>query len=519
LDADALAQLAPNARPGPTLVEETAPSAADDPDTLVARTPDARGTFGRTPLVYVLVHVLDRRFSGVLVVGPDAITGTRLTLREGAVVRIETHGEGDRLGEDAVAAGACTEAHVGQALAVSRGERSLVGAQLVHQAGVSPEMMKHLLLLQMARRVATLVNLPPETAYALHLGERAPAPHEPWAPLDVLLPAVRSWSDRPRIHGTIRFIGASPLRLHPEADLRELLALPAERRALEAMSQGEVSLETLYRSIGAGLSSLVYTLAVTRQLISREDDKPPMGYRPLATPTAREAEARPRSRPLIVIAPVQQPVTGSFARADTMPEIIPVGVPRVTAPYPLETSSRPPAPVPPLPRTTLASATAPPRASTVSTVPAPASVVPAPQATVRSSPPPPTQSQTAVVDEALDAFNAAEAALAKHDLKAAEGHAIRAAHAAPKRPEYAALFAWVCAQSGEDDSVAEGVRALTRILEEHPKCEPALYYRGMLLKRAGKEKSALRDFVMILYENPTHAQALGEVRELRKKKK
>ena len=146
---------------------------------------------------------------------------------------------------------------------------------------------------------------------------------------------------------------------------------------------------------------------------------------------------------------------------------------------------------------------------------------PAPSRPAAAKPTPPRRHRTrsGAVDEATAAFDAAEAALARHDLKAAENHAIRATHLAPKRPEFAALFAWVCAHSGEEDALPEGVRTLTRILEEHPKCEPALYYRGMLLKRAGKDKAALRDFVMILDENPTHAHALGEVRELRKKKK
>lgn len=98
-------------------------------------------------------------------------------------------------------------------------------------------------------------------------------------------------------------------------------------------------------------------------------------------------------------------------------------------------------------------------------------------------------------------------------------HAVKASNSAPKKPEYNALFAWVCAHSGEEDALPEAVRALTRVLEEHPKCAPALLYRGMLLKRAGKDKAALRDLVMLLYENPTHVQALNEVRELRKKNK
>jgi lipoprotein NlpI len=122
-------------------------------------------------------------------------------------------------------------------------------------------------------------------------------------------------------------------------------------------------------------------------------------------------------------------------------------------------------------------------------------------------------------DDPPDIFKAVETALTRHDFKAADALAASVSHAVATRPDYAALLAWVGAHSGDDDALPESVRALTRVLEENPKCQPALYYRGMLLKRAGKDKAALRDFVTLLYENPTHLHALSEVRDLRKKNK
>lgn len=513
LDADALAPLGP---PAPAPLPAPAP-AENDPDTLVSRTPDAQGTFGVTPLVYALVHALDRRFTGTLTVREGSSAPAVLALDDGAVVRIDARGAGDRIGEEAVATGVCSEPQLANALAKSMRDRTRLGLELVSQADVSPEMIKHLLLIQAAKRVAQLVNLPPETSYALHLGRRLREPYEPWAPLDVVLAAVRAWGDRPRIHGTMRFIGTRPLRLHPDADLTALVTLPNERMALDAMRAGDITVETLYRSKGGGLSSLLYVLAVTRQFAFSQEKGPPMG-RPFAKPLAAPYELEPSSPPAIVIAPLERPITASFAVADTTPGAV---VERTTAPYPIEAGPRPSAGVPQL--------SSPRRASVVPAKAAPAALaatepaIPAPPLPLppkkKDAPPPLPSAPEQAGGAGQDDSALAEAALAKKDYKTAELHASRATHADPKRPEFAALFAWVCAHGGEENALPESVRALTRILEEHPKCEPALYFRGMLLKKAGKEKSALRDFVMILYQNPSHPQALGEVRELRKKNK
>jgi hypothetical protein len=518
LDADALAPLAPDAPtslppPPPegtpsTAGTTSAPGSAEDPDTLVSRTPDAKGTYGVTPLVYILVHALDRRFTGTLAVRREGQMPVLLMLDDGAVVRVDSQDVEHRLGEAAVSCGACSEALLATALAEAQREGTRLGLALVSKAGVAPEMLKTLLLLQTGKRVAQLVNLPAETSYTLHLGERAREPYEPWTPLDVILAAVRAWSDRPRIHGTMRFIGTRPLALHPDADLTHLVTLPSERAALDAMRSGQVNLEVLYRASGGGLSSLIYTLAVTRQFTFSADKGPPMGRPFAAAATApaaaphvlpleashppHPAEAGPlatpyeleQSSPHAVVIPVlERPITESFAIADTSPGAF---VRRTTAPYPIE--------------------------------PRPNAVGLARPSTPAAPAPPPTPPRAAPTRPGQDDFDLAESALARKDLKDAETHAIRATQADPKNPDYAALFAWVCAHAGED-ALPESVRALTRVLEDHPKCESALLYRGTLLKRAGKEKAALRDFVMVLYQNPSHPQALVEVRELRRTKR
>jgi hypothetical protein len=566
LDADALLPVAPATAPS-LLPPASSPDRDEDPDTLVSRAPDAKGTFAVTPLVYALVHALDRRMTGTFAVRPEGAQPTFLMLDDGAVVQVDASKPGDRLGEEAVLAGVCTEAQLASALAKSRRDGTRLGVELVSQAGASPDMVKHLLLIQAAKRIAELVNLPGDTSYTLHLGQRPREPYEPWAPLDVILAAVRAWTDRPRIHGTMRFIGTRPLTLHPDADLSGLVTLPNESVALEAMRAGEVTLEALYRSTGGGLSSLIYMLAVTRQFVFSAEKGPPMGRafgvvatgpklspttegekRPLppppvpSVPPAADKDPEPlatpyeleqSASPAIVIPPLARPVSESFAVADTTPGAF---LRRTTAPYPIDPAPRSdPAGVPHLssaPKPVILPLPA--REAAPPPVPLAPAAAPLPVLPIRAVPLPPKKKESAVTappsaappppptlasSGGLHDYALAEAALARHDFKTAELHAARATHSDPKNPDYAALFAWVCAHGGEENALAENVRALTRVLEDHPKCEAALYFRGMLLKRAGKDKTALRDFVMILYQNPSHPQALTEVRELRKKKR
>jgi hypothetical protein len=80
-------------------------------------------------------------------------------------------------------------------------------------------------------------------------------------------------------------------------------------------------------------------------------------------------------------------------------------------------------------------------------------------------------------------------------------------------PEIDALSIWVRANLQSD---LEGpLASLNLLLHTNPKCEHALYYRGLLLKKSGQRKAALRDFVTVAKQNPRHGAALFEIKELR----
>jgi len=121
--------------------------------------------------------------------------------------------------------------------------------------------------------------------------------------------------------------------------------------------------------------------------------------------------------------------------------------------------------------------------------------------------------------------------LKKNDLLGAEGFAKRATLADPDQVEYIALLTWIQAQRrGDPPIVPEGktstfyddlISIYDGIITKEPMYERALYYRAVLLKRAGKEERAMRDFRLVVQLNPKNIDAIREVRinQMRRDKK
>ena len=125
------------------------------------------------------------------------------------------------------------------------------------------------------------------------------------------------------------------------------------------------------------------------------------------------------------------------------------------------------------------------------------------------------------VDAALE-FQKAEVLLKKRDLGGAEALARSAVDADPEQPEYRTLLAWIHAQRrGDPPAFPDGgtsthfddlIEVLDAVLTKEPEYERALFYRGMLLKRAGFHERAIRDFKLAAVLNPKNLDAVREVR-------
>lgn len=124
------------------------------------------------------------------------------------------------------------------------------------------------------------------------------------------------------------------------------------------------------------------------------------------------------------------------------------------------------------------------------------------------------------INAALEAQKA-ELCLKKNELATAESHAKMATLADPEQPAYAALLVWIQAQQRPVPTVEEGktssayddlIGTLEQLLKKEPNFERALFYRGVLLQRAGHHERAHKDFSRALELNPRNIDAAREVR-------
>ncbi len=125
------------------------------------------------------------------------------------------------------------------------------------------------------------------------------------------------------------------------------------------------------------------------------------------------------------------------------------------------------------------------------------------------------------VDAALE-LQKAEALLKKNDLLGAEALARRAFEADPEQPEHITLLVWIQAlRRPNPPALREGaittyyddlIKILDIVLSKEPRFERALFYRGTLLKRAGRHDKALADFRLVAEINPRNIDAAREVR-------
>jgi curved DNA-binding protein CbpA len=129
-----------------------------------------------------------------------------------------------------------------------------------------------------------------------------------------------------------------------------------------------------------------------------------------------------------------------------------------------------------------------------------------------------TQEDQLAVQRALEAagsFQKADFFLAKGNFAEAEVHANRAYELDPKEPDHVAIWAWVQASKPERRDTGKYddlLKLLDQALADAPRNERARYFRGMILKAAGRMGDAMRDFREIAEANPRHVDAVREVR-------
>lgn len=249
--------------------------------------PTARGTLAATPLAHVLVYMLDHGLSGSVVFYDLDGSEHVIHFERGAPAKVRHGGHVALLGQVLASANALDEAQLENYADGAARLGVLLGEYLVGHDLVSREMLAWALETQTLEKIAMLANLAPETNYSffkdMNLLDQWGGSDQPQiGALNAILAAVRTWHDRARVRATLNRIGKHPLVLHAEADVTSLVLAPDEEAIIDVIRAESPSLPQLFKMHTADeevVSSLVYTLAVTRQFAFKGQKKGPMAPR------------------------------------------------------------------------------------------------------------------------------------------------------------------------------------------------------------------------------------------------
>jgi hypothetical protein len=245
--------------------------------------PTAQGDLLRTPLVHVLVYVLDRQLSGSLVVRDPDRREHCVVFSQGASSKIRTGQPVALLGEELVAARLLQPAALKATLSAARQQHARLGDFLVRNRVLTLPVLEQALQAQVVRRLEWLAKLPGDSSYAFYLdrdllsgwGGETPS----CDPLNAILAATRAWNDHDRIISNLMRLKEKPIQLHPEASLDRLCLTAEEFSLVAALRAGKCSLLELCGNGLApdrGISALLYMLFATRQLVIPGQQRGPM---------------------------------------------------------------------------------------------------------------------------------------------------------------------------------------------------------------------------------------------------
>lgn len=132
------------------------------------------------------------------------------------------------------------------------------------------------------------------------------------------------------------------------------------------------------------------------------------------------------------------------------------------------------------------------------------------------------EAQVNKVLRAAESFQKAEILVKKRDLEHAEKLAESAHLGDPSQPEYAALYAWIRARRADasEELLAESAATLKGAVAKQPDNVKIRYYLASVLKLAGQDTAALREFKFVAQRDPSNLDAVRELRlhEMRKER-
>jgi curved DNA-binding protein CbpA len=513
-----------------------------------APVPETVGTLASTPFGELLVSALDQRLTGTLILEETAGARHGVYLEGGTARQVKIAVPTEHLGEVLVETGAISADVHERTLERALREHVLHGQLLLGEGLIDSRRLAFGLREQLARQLVWLFARPIDTHFGYFAGSNflanwgAPGP----APsmLEVLWRGLRDHARPREIENALRRLEGLKIALRPDLPPTYFTFLGEDRGIVSLLERGPRRLSELLEAeprLEAAIRRVLYFLVLTRSVDLGFPSAPPVGIG--AEPFVAPAAARLPSFPPSARSSDTQP-SSAPPRRDSPPSIPPAVVHSATLREELrrrlEHEPRSHYEVLGIPED------APPRqvqsaffllskrwhpdrlGSEASDVREGAARIyatiirahhvladPAARASydtaLRSGA---GVDSTPVVERAFSAevaFQKAESFLARGNLEAAEREAKLALVYDPKRPEHAALAAWLAALKPDADHrrLAADFARVSRAAENNLKVH---WYRGLFLKRVGRHASALQEFRFVVERDPRHIDAAREVR-------
>lgn len=526
------------------------------------RKPTAAGALATTPLPNLLAYLLDRRLTGTLVVEDAAGQKSALFFEQGRPVKARTAEPVVLIGQLLVEMGILRRIDAERAAEQAASEQRLYGAYLVARQMLPAERLEEGLRKQLRRRIHWMMSLPPDTIYGFYedanlLEHWGGAEGTPVAVLPLVWQGIRHYTQSERVAATLSRLSGGILRLHLEAQPARFQFDRHEQAIVDVLRAKPQTLESL---LATGLLEesilrrLVYMLAIARHLDLGTGTRPigvegtpaqrshvPVhaasgGQSPTSTErtTAPQRAARDSRPPLSAGGEAVPPSPATDAQADQRKAEL-----RKQATEVLEQNYYHVLGVDQLASTSTVQAAffqlakkwhpdrLEPEFSDLRDLVTRAFARMSEAHALLTDPDKrkeydraaaggsegDDQEQVARVLRAAGAYQRAEILLKKRALDAAEREAKIAMEGDPDQSDHLALYAWILASKPErGESGEDPIGLLNRAVELGPKNERARFWRGQVLKRAGRLEEATRDFRWVAQNNPRHVDAARELR-------
>jgi curved DNA-binding protein CbpA len=523
-------------------------------------TPTAAGALSATPLPNLLAYLLDHRHTGSVVLEDPVGNKHALWFERGYPTKAQTVEPVILLGQQLVEMELISRAEAERAAERARAERRLYGVYLVASGAISRDELELALREQIRRRIRWLFRLPPDSIYGFYDGVNllehwGGAEGTPVGVLSLVWEGIKNHAQPERVQVTLERLGDQPLRLHREAQLTRFQFDGHEQALADVLRAKPYALSGLLatRLLDEAVTRrMVYMLAITRHLDLGAGR--PIGVEDAAMrrSSARQAAVRaadngaaraaalgradapaplPEAAPLPPVAaspagPEIEQLKSEFRQraADLteqnayqilgLPQTASVAQIQATF-FQLARKWHPDRLGPEFDdvRELVTRAFA--RMSEAHALLTDVDQRREYDQALAQGNSGDEQEQVARVLRAASAHQRAEILLKRNQPDAAEREAKTAMEGDPEQSDHLALYAWIvankpdrAASAGYDDIIA----LLNRAVELGPKNERARFWRGEVLKRAGRAELAIKDFRWVVQNNPRHVDAAREVR-------